>query len=71
MKNVIVVGVAALALVGCGAKEEVAAPEAAPEVEAPVAPGAADAPAAADASVVEGEVPAVEAPVVTSEPKIG
>jgi len=36
MKNVIVAGVAALALVGCGAKEEVVAveAEAAPVVEA-------------------------------------
>ena len=40
MKNVIVAGVAALALVGCGAKEEVAAPEAAPSVEAPAAEAA-------------------------------
>lgn len=46
MKNVIVAGVAALALVGCGAKEEVAAPEAAPVVEeAPAAEAAPEAPA--------------------------
>jgi type IV pilus biogenesis protein CpaD/CtpE len=47
MKNVIVAGVAALALVGCGAKEE-AAVEAAPVEAATPAPEAA----------VEGEVPA-------------
>lgn len=34
MKNVIVAGVVALALVACGAKEEAVAPEAAPAVEA-------------------------------------
>ncbi len=45
MKNVIVAGVAALALVGCGAKEEVAAPEAAPVVE--------EAPVEASAEVLE------------------
>ena len=38
MKNVIVAGVAALALVGCGAKEE-AAVEAAPAADAAVEPG--------------------------------
>ena len=40
MKNVIVAGLAALALVACGAKEEAAAPEAAPAVEAAPAPEA-------------------------------
>ena len=40
MKNVIVAGVVALALVGCGKKEEVVAPEAAPAVEAPAAEAA-------------------------------
>lgn len=43
MKNVIVAGVAALALVGCGSSEEVVAPEAAPVVEeAPVDPAPGD-----------------------------
>ena len=46
MKNVLVLGVAALALVGCGAKEEVVAPEAAPAAEAPAAEAAAPAEAA-------------------------
>jgi uncharacterized protein YcfL len=41
MKNVIVAGVAALALVGCGAKEDVVVVEETPVVEA-----AAEAPAA-------------------------
>lgn len=54
MKNVIVAGVVALALVGCGKKEEVVAPEAAPVVEAP----AAEAAPAADVVV---EAPAAEA----------
>jgi hypothetical protein len=45
MKNVIVAGVVALGLIGCGAKEEVAAPEAAPAVEATPAPEAEAAPA--------------------------
>lgn len=59
MKNVIVAGVAALALVACGAKEEVVAPEAAPAVEeaAPVEAAPAEAVAAeaapAEAAVVE------------------
>lgn len=52
MKNVIVAGLAALALTACGAKEEeVVAPEAAPAVEA--AP-AAEAPAADAAVPAEG-----------------
>lgn len=50
MKNVLVLGVAALALVGCGAKEE-AAVEAAPAVEAPAE--AAPAEAAAEAAPAE------------------
>ena len=45
MKNVIVAGLAALALVACGAKEEAVAPEAAPAVEATPAPEAEAAPA--------------------------
>lgn len=70
MKNVIVAGVAALALVGCGSKEEVAAPEAAP-AETAVAPEASvEVPA--DAQVASGEVsssePAKE-PVVVAPPE--
>jgi uncharacterized protein YcfL len=58
MKNVIVAGVAALALVGCGSKEEVAAPEAAP-AETAVAPEASvEVPA--DAQVAVGEVSSSE-----------
>ncbi len=60
MKNVIVAGLAALALVACGAKEEAVAPEAAPAVEA-----AAPVEAAPAEEVVEApaaEVTAVEAP---------
>jgi len=61
MKNVIVAGVAALALVGCGAKEEVAV-EAAPVVDE--APAAEAAPAEAAAV----EAPAAEAAVVEAAP---
>lgn len=50
MKNVLVLGVAALALVGCGSKEE-AAVEAAPVVEPAPAPEAP----AAEAAPVEGD----------------
>ena len=57
MKNVIVAGLAALALTACGAKEEVAAPEAAPVVEATPAPEAAP----ADGAAVEA-APAEVAP---------
>ena len=54
MKNVIVAGLAALALVACGTKEEVAAPEAAPAVEAaPEAAPAVEAAPAAEAPVAE------------------
>ena len=55
MKNVLVLGVAALALVGCGQKEESVAPEAAPAVEA--------APEAAPAEAAAVEAPAAEAAV--------
>ena len=60
MKNVLVLGVAALALVGCGKKEEAApAPEAAPAVEA-AAPAAEAAPAEAAPAPegVDGNKPA-------------
>ncbi len=57
MKNVIVAGVAALALVACGAKEEAAAPEAAPAVEA-TTPVEGEVPA--DAQVAVGEVSSSE-----------
>ena len=57
MKNVIVAGLAALALVGCGSKEE-AAPEAAPVVEPTPAPEAP----------VEG-VPAEGAPANDAAPE--
>jgi uncharacterized protein YcfL len=52
MKNVLVLGVAALALVGCAKNEEVAAPEAAPAVEAttPAPEAAVEAAPAADAA---------------------
>ena len=53
MKNVLVLGVAALALVGCGAKEE-AAVEAAPAVEAP-AEAPAEATPAPEAAPAEGD----------------
>ena len=61
MKNAIVAGVAALALVACGSKEEVAAPEAAPAVEAPAAEAAPEAAPAVEA-------PAAEAAVVEAAP---
>jgi uncharacterized protein YcfL len=54
MKNVLVLGVAALALVGCGAKEE-AAVEAAPAVEAPAEAPAAEATPAPEAAPAEGD----------------
>ena len=57
MKNVIVAGLAALALVGCGSKEEVAV-EAAPVVEE--APAAEAAPADAPAAEAAPEAPAPE-----------
>lgn len=82
MKNVIVAGVLAFGLVGCGNKEEVApAPEAAPVTEVaadPCQPQVAEPTAgepAAEPTVVapaEGcEKPAEEAAQPTSEPKIG
>ena len=62
MKNVLVLGVAALALVGCGKKEEAApAPEAAPAVEAaPVEGTNAGVPVDAAATAAEA-APAAEA----------
>lgn len=63
MKNVIVAGVVALALVGCSKKEEVVAPEAAPVVEA-----SAEAPAAEVASVEAAPEAAAEvAPVEAAQ----
>lgn len=62
MKNVILVGLVAVGLVGCGAKEEVAV-EAAPAAEVAAEAPAAEAAPAADAAVeaAPAEV-AVEAP---------
>ena len=59
MKNVLVLGVAALALVGCGKKEEVAAPEAAPAVEAtaPVEGEAVESTPAAEAAPANDAAP--------------
>ena len=61
MKNVLVLGVAALALVGCGKKEEVAAPEAAPAVEAAAPVEAAPAEAAAVEAAPAAEAAPAEA----------
>lgn len=63
MKNVIIAGLAALALTACGAKEEVAV-EAAPEAEVAVTEApAAEAPAAeVPAEGAAAEVAAVETP---------
>ena len=58
MKNVIVAGVAALALVGCGAKEEVAVEAAPVEAAAPEAPVEGEVPA--DAQVAVGEISSSE-----------
>jgi hypothetical protein len=63
MKNVIVAGVAALALVGCGSKEEVVAPEAAPAVEA------TETVEAAPAEAAPADVAAPVEPGVTTEVK--
>jgi uncharacterized protein YcfL len=59
MKNVLVLGVAALALVGCSKTEEVAAPAEAPAVEV-VEEAPAEASAEAPAAEVAVEAAAVE-----------
>ncbi len=62
MKNVIVAGLAALALVACGAKEEAVAPEAAPVVEeAPAAEAASAEAAAVEAPAADAAVEAAPA----------
>jgi hypothetical protein len=62
MKNVILVGLVALGLVACGAKEEAVVVEETPAVEA-AAPAEAEAPAADAAVEAAPADAAVEAPV--------